>query len=139
MQLLGPVDDGRQPRRHLVGEIVLAGDHGAQAGGFSPISVYGGITNQVVQKAGLEVTEMAVFLTSLGFNLLMGIICFFAFGGLAHRPWRVEAADAAVPQGAKAVADLALAGFQATEQNRFKVTLAERTLAAALSDARMSR
>ncbi|WP_312084271.1 xanthine dehydrogenase family protein subunit M [Brevundimonas sp.] len=62
-----------------------------------------------------------------------------AFGGLAHRPWRVEAADAAVPQGAKAVADLALAGFQATEQNRFKVTLAERTLAAALSDARMSR
>ena len=63
----------------MMGLLVI---HGAQAGGFSPISVYGGITNQVVQKAGLEVTEMAVFLTSLGFNLLMGIICFFAFGGL---------------------------------------------------------
>ena len=59
-----------------------------------------------------------------------------AFGGLAHKPWRVEAADAALPQGAKAVADLALAGAQATEENQFKVTLAERTLAAALSDAR---
>jgi len=64
----------------MMGLLVI---HGAQAGGFSPISVYGGITNQVVQKAGLEVTEMAVFLTSLGFNLLMGIVCFFAFGGLA--------------------------------------------------------
>lgn len=59
-----------------------------------------------------------------------------AFGGLAHKPWRVEKAEAALPQGAKAVVDLALAGARATDQNRFKVTLAERTLAAALSDAR---
>ena len=64
----------------MMGLLVI---HGAQAGGFSPISVYGGITNQVVQKAGLDVTEMAVFLTSLGFNVLMAIICFFAFGGIA--------------------------------------------------------
>ena len=64
----------------MMGLLVI---HGAQAGGFSPISVYGGITNQVVQKAGLDVTEMAVFLTSLGFNVLMAFICFFAFGGLA--------------------------------------------------------
>ena len=59
-----------------------------------------------------------------------------AFGGLAHKPWRVETAEAALPRGAKAVADLALAGAQATEENHFKVILAERTLAAALSDAR---
>ncbi|MDG9884252.1 MULTISPECIES: SLC13 family permease [Pseudomonas] len=64
----------------MMGLLVI---HGAQAGGFSPISVYGGITNQVVQKAGLDVTEMAVFLTSLGFNVLMAFICFFAFGGIA--------------------------------------------------------
>lgn len=64
----------------LMGLLVI---HGAQAGGFSPISVYGSITNGVVQKAGLEVTEMAVFLTSLGFNLMMSVICFFAFGGIA--------------------------------------------------------
>jgi xanthine dehydrogenase YagS FAD-binding subunit len=59
-----------------------------------------------------------------------------AFGGLAHKPWRVEAAEAAMPQGAKAVADLALAEARPTEDNAFKVTLAERTLASALSDAR---
>lgn len=64
----------------MMGLLVI---HGAQAGGFSPISVYGGITNKVVEKAGLEVTEMAVFLTSLGFNLMMALICFFAFGGIA--------------------------------------------------------
>ncbi len=64
----------------LMGLLVI---HGAQAGGFSPISVYGSITNGVVQKAGLEVTEMAVFLTSLGFNFMMSVICFFAFGGVA--------------------------------------------------------
>ncbi|MEJ6327782.1 SLC13 family permease [Stenotrophomonas maltophilia] len=64
----------------MMGLLVI---HGAQAGGFSPISVYGSITNGVVQKAGLEVTEMAVFLTSLGFNFMMAIICFLAFGGIA--------------------------------------------------------
>lgn len=57
----------------MMGLLVI---HGAQGGGFSPISVYGGITNKVVEKAGLDVSEMAVFLTSLGFNLMMAIICF---------------------------------------------------------------
>ncbi|WP_372380196.1 SLC13 family permease [Xanthomonas sp. NCPPB 1062] len=63
----------------MMGLLVI---HGAQGGGFSPISVYGGITNKVVEKAGMDVSEMAVFLTSLGFNLMMAIICFCAFGGL---------------------------------------------------------
>jgi len=84
----------------MMGLLVI---HGAQAGGFSPISVYGGITNQVVAKAGLEVTEMAVFLTSLGFNLLMGISCFCAFGGIAlmrRAPARDEPAPAMMMAGA---------------------------------------
>ncbi|MBA4806334.1 xanthine dehydrogenase family protein subunit M [Brevundimonas sp.] len=59
-----------------------------------------------------------------------------AFGGLAHKPWRVEAAEAAMPQGARAVAAIALADAQPTHENAFKVTLAERTLAAVISDAR---
>jgi xanthine dehydrogenase YagS FAD-binding subunit len=59
-----------------------------------------------------------------------------AFGGLAHKPWRVEAAEAALPQGARAVTALALAEARPTEENAFKVTLAERTLASALNDAR---
>ena len=33
--------------------------HGAQAGGFSPISIYGGITNGIVAKAGLPLNEIA--------------------------------------------------------------------------------
>jgi xanthine dehydrogenase YagS FAD-binding subunit len=59
-----------------------------------------------------------------------------AFGGLAHKPWRVEAAEAALPQGAQAVAAIALADAKPTHENAFKVTLAERTLAAVISDAR---
>lgn len=56
-----------------------------------------------------------------------------ALGGVAHKPWRVDAADAALPQGAKATATHLLAGARPTPDNAFKITLAERTLAAALA------
>lgn len=59
-----------------------------------------------------------------------------ALGGVAHKPWRVEAAEALMPQGAKAVADRLLAGARPTQDNAFKLTLAERTLAAVLHQAR---
>ncbi|PZU06893.1 xanthine dehydrogenase family protein subunit M [Sphingomonas sp.] len=59
-----------------------------------------------------------------------------AFGGVAHRPWRVEAAEAAMPQGARAVTNQVFAGAQPTGQNGFKIPLAERTLAAAIAQAR---
>lgn len=54
----------------------------------------------------------------------------FAFGGLAHKPWRVVAADALGSRGAAAVAEAALAGAKTTEQNAFKIDLTQRTLAA---------
>ncbi|WP_340265732.1 FAD binding domain-containing protein [Sphingobium mellinum] len=53
----------------------------------------------------------------------------FAFGGIAPRPWRVEAADAAAGKGASAVAEAALAGARPTAQNGFKQQLTARTLA----------
>ncbi|MET0255646.1 MAG: xanthine dehydrogenase family protein subunit M, partial [Luteibacter sp.] len=59
-----------------------------------------------------------------------------ALGGVAHKPWRVEAAEAAMPQGAKAVTAQLLAGAQPTEQNAFKIPLVERTLGAVLAEAR---
>ena len=59
-----------------------------------------------------------------------------AFGGVAPRPWRSEHADAALPQGAAAVAKAAFAGATPREDNRFKIALAERTLAAVLAEAR---
>jgi xanthine dehydrogenase YagS FAD-binding subunit len=60
-----------------------------------------------------------------------------ALGGVAHMPWRVEAAEAAMPQGAKAVTARLLGGAKPTEQNAFKLTLVERTLDAVLTEARM--
>jgi xanthine dehydrogenase YagS FAD-binding subunit len=58
----------------------------------------------------------------------------FAFGGLAHKPWRVEAAETRVDGGAKAIAAAALANAQTTEQNGFKIPLVERTLASVLAE-----
>jgi len=57
-------------------------------------------------------------------------------GGVAHKPWRVEAAEAELPRGAKAVAKPLLAGAKPTHDNEFKLTLVERTLEVVLSEAR---
>ncbi|MBY5822198.1 FAD binding domain-containing protein [Rhizobium leguminosarum] len=59
-----------------------------------------------------------------------------AVGGVAHKPWRIEAAEAELPKGARAVAGVLLAGARPTEQNRFKVDLVERTLGAVIAEAR---
>ncbi len=59
-----------------------------------------------------------------------------AIGGVAHRPWRIEEADRALPNGAKAASGILLADARPTEQNTFKVDLVERTLGAVISEAR---
>ena len=59
-----------------------------------------------------------------------------ALGGVAHRPWRIEAADAAMPAGAKAVTAQLLADARPTDENRFKLPLVERALAAAMTQAK---
>ncbi|MBC7841314.1 MAG: xanthine dehydrogenase family protein subunit M [Gemmatimonadaceae bacterium] len=59
-----------------------------------------------------------------------------AIGGIAHKPWRVEAAEQLLPRGAKAVARRLLAGAKPTRDNAFKVPLVERTLASVMADAR---
>ena len=59
-----------------------------------------------------------------------------ALGGVAPKPWRVEAAENAMPNGAKAVAEGLLAGARPTPQNAFKLTLVQRTLGAVLEQAR---
>ncbi|MBB4273259.1 FAD binding domain-containing protein [Rhizobium mongolense] len=59
-----------------------------------------------------------------------------AVGGVAHKPWRVEAAEAELTKGARAAAGVLLADARPTEQNRFKVDLVERTLAAVISQTR---
>ena len=59
-----------------------------------------------------------------------------AVGGVAHKPWRIEAAEAAMPQGAKAVTARLLQGARPTEDNAFKVPLVERALAGVIDEAR---
>ncbi|WP_203074811.1 FAD binding domain-containing protein [Falsiroseomonas ponticola] len=59
-----------------------------------------------------------------------------ALGGVAHKPWRVEAAEAALPDGARAAMGGILDGARPTPDNAFKVTLAERALASVLAEAR---
>jgi xanthine dehydrogenase YagS FAD-binding subunit len=59
-----------------------------------------------------------------------------ALGGVAHKPWRVEAAEAEMPRGAKAVTERLLAGARPTHDNAFKLRLAERTLAAVMIEAK---
>jgi xanthine dehydrogenase YagS FAD-binding subunit len=59
-----------------------------------------------------------------------------ALGGVAHKPWRIEAAEAEMPRGARAVATRLLDGARPTKENTFKLTLVERTLGAALMEAK---
>jgi xanthine dehydrogenase YagS FAD-binding subunit len=59
-----------------------------------------------------------------------------ALGGVAHKPWRVEAAEREMPRGAKALAAGLVAGARTTHENAFKVLLVERTLASVLAEAK---
>lgn len=59
-----------------------------------------------------------------------------AVGGVAHKPWRVEEAEAELPRGAKAVTDHLFAEAKPAPQNEFKLLLAQRTLSAVLIEAK---
>jgi xanthine dehydrogenase YagS FAD-binding subunit len=59
-----------------------------------------------------------------------------ALGGVAHKPWRMEAAEAEMPRGAKAAAAAILADARPKHENAFKLPLVERTLGAVLAEAR---
>jgi di/tricarboxylate transporter len=55
--------------------------NGASAGGFSPISIFGSITNGVVEKAGLPGNPTLLFLASFVFNLAISLVAYFLWGG----------------------------------------------------------
>nr|WP_213018832.1 SLC13 family permease [Brevibacterium sp. RIT 803] len=62
----------------LMGLMII---NGATAGGFSPLSIFGTITNQVVERNDLPGSPVLLFLASFVFNVLLGLVCFFLFGG----------------------------------------------------------
>ncbi|MFG2556268.1 SLC13 family permease [Streptomyces sp. NPDC048581] len=63
----------------LMGAMVV---HGAQGGGFSPISIYGSIVNGIVEREKLPGNEVALFLASLIVNIVIAGVVFVLFGGL---------------------------------------------------------
>ncbi len=65
--------------------------HGAQGGGFSPISIYGTITNSVMEDAGLPSSEITVFVASLVINTLMAALLFVLLGGRELMARRIDA------------------------------------------------
>ncbi|MDO0915203.1 SLC13 family permease [Streptomyces sp. DT2A-34] len=74
----------------LMGAMVV---HGAQGGGFSPISIYGSIVNGIVEREKLPGNEVALFLASLIVNILIAAVVFVLFGGL--KLWAQGAVDTA--------------------------------------------
>lgn len=72
----------------MVGLLVV---HGALAGAFSPISVYGIFINDYLAKNGLTPTPVSLFLAPLIFNLIFALVVYFL---LRRRPGlRAEADD----------------------------------------------
>lgn len=67
--------------------------HGAQAGGFSPISIYGTITNSVMRDAGYANTDGIVFVSSIAVNLVLAIVLFLVLGGRKLMSQRIDVLD----------------------------------------------
>lgn len=63
---------------------------GASAGAFSPIGIFGGITNGVVVRAGLPINEMVTFAASFFANAFCVLILFFVLGGRKLMNTRVD-------------------------------------------------
>jgi len=100
--IIGPIALGFAGRYHinplLMGMFVV---HGAQAGGFSPISIYGTITNSVMSDNDLPVGEITIFLTSIIVNLLIAIVLFVVLGGRELTSRRLGSAEMNDPEEAE--------------------------------------
>jgi di/tricarboxylate transporter len=83
----------------LMGMMVI---HGAQGGGFSPISVYGVTVNTIVEDEGLPSSPLAVFLGALLFNLAIAMVLFLVLGGRELVGRKVEVEVSAESQHAEA-------------------------------------
>jgi len=62
----------------LMGLLII---NGASAGGFSPIAVFGVITNGVVERSGLPGNPGLLWVSSFLFNAILSVVVFFMFGG----------------------------------------------------------
>ncbi|MFE0470738.1 SLC13 family permease [Streptomyces sp. NPDC058947] len=85
----------------LMGAMVV---HGAQAGGFSPISIYGSIVNGIVEREKLPGNELVLFLASLAANVVIAGVVYVVCGGL--RLWKRGAVDGPVDESSDKSGDV---------------------------------
>ena len=78
--MIAPIGTGLARRYHLntvaVGLMVI---NGASAGSFSPIGIFGLITNNVVERNGLDGSPLTLFAASMLFNIILGVIILALF------------------------------------------------------------
>jgi len=78
--------------------------NGGSAGSFSPIGIFGSITNSVVERSGLQVSPSALFFICMLFSVVLGAVIVALFRGSGGE--QVEAAagevDVALPAGGAA-------------------------------------
>ncbi|AXB42921.1 SLC13 family permease [Amycolatopsis albispora] len=77
--------------------------NGASAGGFSPMSIFGGIVNGVVTRNNLPGDPVLLFVSSFLVNVALSVVVFFLFGGREL-----------LARGRETVAELAVAGEPGT-------------------------
>ncbi len=79
-------------RRHGINPVLMSLliINGASAGGFSPISIFGSITNGVVERNNLPGSPLGLFVASYVINFLLSVFVFFLFGGKALLSRRAE-------------------------------------------------
>jgi di/tricarboxylate transporter len=100
----------------LMGLLII---NGATAGGFSPLSIFGGITNGVVDRAGLPGNAILLFLASFFVNLAISVVAYFMWGGrelLTRRAVDTGAGTFEDPD--RVAADATTRGGRATEPAR---------------------
>lgn len=97
----------------LMGLMII---NGATAGGFSPLSIFGGITNGVVESAGLPGNPILLFLASFFVNLAISLVAYFMWGGRELLTRRAVETDAGTFEDPDRVgADATTRGGGATE------------------------
>lgn len=119
--------------RHRINPVLMGLSiiNGASAGGFSPLAIFGVITNGVVADNNLPASPLMLFLGSLVFNVLLNVVMFVLFGGReligrrAEEPAEAEAVAVAKgggPGTAKRATTTGATGAAFTEGEREPVT-----------------
>lgn len=80
----------------LMGLLII---NGGSAGGFSPIGVFGVITNGVVERNELPGSPVLLWASSFLFNALLSVVVFFLFGGRELLSRRVAREPEPEPEG----------------------------------------